>query len=73
MSETNLKWYVLRTITGHEKKVKQHIETEVAARNFQDYVSQVLIPIEKVYQVRNGKKISKEKNFYPGYIFVEAD
>ena len=73
MSETNLKWYVLRTITGREKKVKQHIETEVAARNFQDYVSQVLIPIEKVYQVRNGKKISKEKNFYPGYIFVEAD
>ena len=61
MSETNLKWYVLRTITGHEKKVKQHIETEVAARNFQDYVSQVLIPIEKVYQVRNGKKISAKQ------------
>jgi transcriptional antiterminator NusG len=73
MSETNLQWYVLRTITGHEKKIKQHIESEVASRNFQDYVSQVLIPIEKVYQIRNGKKISKEKNFYPGYIFVEAD
>ncbi len=73
MSETNMKWYVLRAITGHEKKIKQHIEAEVASRNFQDYVAQVLIPIEKVYQIRNGKKISKEKNFYPGYIFVEAD
>ena len=72
MSETNLKWYVLRTITGHEKKVKQHIEIEVAGRNFQDYVSQVLIPTEKIVQAKNGKKISKERNYLPGYVLIEA-
>ncbi|MDD3330222.1 MAG: transcription termination/antitermination protein NusG [Bacteroidales bacterium] len=73
MSESNKQWYVLRTITGHEKKIKQHIESEVLSRGLQEFVSQILVPIEKVYQIRNGKKITKEKNFYPGYIFVEAD
>ncbi|MGI6291806.1 MAG: transcription termination/antitermination protein NusG [Bacteroidales bacterium] len=73
MSETKKKWYVLRAITGHEKKIKQHIESEVAKQELQDFVSQVLVPIEKVYQIRNGKKVTKEKNFYPGYVFVEAD
>ena len=75
MSETNskLQWYVLRTITGQERRVKLHIENTVATLGFQDYVSQVLIPIEKVFQIRKGKKVTKEKNFYPGYVFVEAD
>ncbi|MDD3280342.1 MAG: transcription termination/antitermination protein NusG [Bacteroidales bacterium] len=73
MSETNKQWYVLRTITGHEKKVKQHIESEVLSRGLEEFVSQILVPIEKVFQIRNGKKITKEKNFYPGYVFVEAD
>ncbi len=53
-------------------KVKEAIESETAALNLQDYVGNVLIPTEKVYQVRNGKKISKERNFYPGYVLVEA-
>jgi len=75
MSETDskLQWYVLRTITGQERKIKSHIESEVAILGLQDYVSQVLIPIEKVFLIRNGKKVTKEKNFYPGYVFVEAD
>jgi len=74
MSETsNLQWYVLRTITGKERKIKLHIESEVATLGFQEFVSQVLIPIEKVFQVKKGKKVTKEKNFYPGYLFVEAD
>lgn len=74
MSETNnLRWYVLRAVTQQEKKIKLHIESEVAASNLQAFVSQVLIPIEKVFQIRNGKKVTKEKNFYPGYVFVEAD
>ncbi len=74
MSEnSNLQWYVLRAITGQERKIKLHIENEVASLGFQAYVSQVLIPIEKVFQIRNGKKVTKEKNFYPGYVFVEAD
>ncbi len=72
MSEQVKKWYVVRAISGSEKKVKQYIENEINRLNLVDFVSQVLIPTEKVYQVRKGKKISKERNYFPGYILVEA-
>src|SRR4030043_421842 len=72
MSEEGKKWYVLRAIGGKEKKVKEYIESEITRLNLQEFVSQVLIPTEKVYQIRNGKKISKERNFFPGYILIEA-
>jgi transcription termination/antitermination protein NusG len=72
MGESDKKWYVLRAVGGKEKKVKEYIESEVKSLNLQDYVSQVLIPMEKIYQIRNGKKISKERNFFPGYILIEA-
>ena len=67
MSEQVKKWYVVRAISGNEKKVKQYLEHEIANHNLQEYVSQVLIPMEKVYLIRNGKKVSKERNFFPGY------
>jgi transcriptional antiterminator NusG len=73
MSENNKKWYVLRAIGGKEKKVKEYIENEIAKGDLKGFVDQVLIPTEKVYQIRNGKKISKERNFFPGYILIEAD
>jgi transcriptional antiterminator NusG len=66
------KWYVVRAISGNEKKVKQYLESEINRLKLQDYISQVLIPVEKVYQVRNGKKISKERSYLPGYVLVEA-
>lgn len=66
------KWYVLRAIGGKEKKVKEYIEHEIRQRSLEDYVSQVLIPTEKVYQVRNGKRFVKERNYFPGYILIEA-
>jgi len=66
------KWYVIRAIGGKEKKVKEYIEHEIAHLNLQDYVSQVLIPTEKVYQIRNGKKVSKERSYFPGYVLIEA-
>ncbi|HPR32673.1 MAG TPA: transcription termination/antitermination protein NusG [Prolixibacteraceae bacterium] len=72
MSEIQKKWYVLRTIGGKEKKAKEYIEGEIASHGLQEFVSQVLIPTEKVYQIRNGKKISKERNFFPGYLLIEA-
>jgi len=72
MSENSKKWYVLRAIGGKEKKVKEYIENEIANGDLKDFVDQVLIPTEKVYQIRNGKKISKERNFFPGYILIEA-
>lgn len=72
MSEIVKKWYVVRAISGKEKKVKEYIESEINRLKLTDYISQVLIPTEKVYQVRKGKKISKDRNFFPGYVLVEA-
>ena len=72
MDDQLLKWYVIRAISGKEKKVKHYLETEISRLKLEDYIVQVLIPTEKVYQVRNGKKISKERNYFPGYILIEA-
>jgi len=72
MSEQVKKWYVVRAISGKEKKVKEYLESEINRLNISDYISQVLIPTEKVYQVRKGKKISKERNYFPGYVLIEA-
>ncbi len=67
------KWYVLRVVGGKEKKTKLFIEKEIDRLNLVDYVSRILIPTEKVYQIKNGKKVSREKNFFPGYLLVEAN
>jgi len=72
MSDSTKKWYVLRAIGGKEKKVKEYIDNEIANGDLKGFVEQVLIPTEKVYQIRNGKKISKERNFFPGYVLIEA-
>jgi transcriptional antiterminator NusG len=72
MSEQTKNWYVIRAIGGKEKKVKEYIENEVRHLHLEHLVSQVLIPTEKVYTIRNGKKVSKEKVSYPGYVLVEA-
>lgn len=66
------KWYVLRAIGGKEKKVKESIEHAILHEELKDYVFQVLIPTEKVYQIRNGKKVSKERAYLPGYVLIEA-
>jgi transcriptional antiterminator NusG len=73
MSEVGKKWYVLRTVGGKEKKAKEFIESEIAAMGWSSHVSQVLIPAEKVYQIKNGKKVSRERTFFPGYIMIEAE
>ncbi|MCL2167549.1 MAG: transcription termination/antitermination protein NusG [Lentimicrobiaceae bacterium] len=73
MAEIEKKWYVIRAVTGTEKKVKSNIESEIQSSSYvRDLVTRVLIPTEKIYQIRNGKKVSKERNFFPGYVFVEA-
>ncbi len=72
MGEQVKKWYVVRAVSGKEKKVKEYIESEINRLGLQDFLSQVLIPTEKVYQVRKGKKISKERNYFPGYVLIEA-
>lgn len=72
MSDTGKKWYVVRAISGKEKKVKQYIEYEINRLGMSDKVSQVLIPTEKIYQIKAGKKVSKERSFFPGYVLIEA-
>lgn len=66
------KWYVVRAISGQEKKIKQYIESEIKRLKLGDFVSQILIPTEKIYQIKNGKKVSKERNTLPGYVLIEA-
>lgn len=66
------KWYVIRSVSGRENKIKDYIEKEIAYLGLEDYVDQVLVPTEKVVQIRNGKKINRERIFYPGYIMIQA-
>jgi transcriptional antiterminator NusG len=70
--ETGKKWYVVRAISGQENKIKTYIENEVERGGLSDLVSQILVPTEKVFQIKNGKKVSKERNYFPGYIMIEA-
>ena len=72
MGEQSKKWYVVKAISGKEKKAKEYIENEVAHSGLSEYVSQVLIPTEKVYSVRNGKRVSKDRTLFPGYVLIEA-
>jgi len=75
MSENNSdkKWYVVRAVSGQENKIKTYIENEISRLGLGDFVEQVLVPTEKVVQIRNGKKINKEKVYFPGYIMIKAN
>jgi len=69
-----LNWYVVRTYSGHENKVKQFLDSELEENeDLKAKVEDVLVPTEKVFEVKDGKKKSKTKNFFPGYILVHAD
>lgn len=74
MADTSVKkWYVVRAVSGQENKVKNYIETEINRLGMADYISQVLVPTEKVVQVRDGKKIAKDRVYFPGYVMIEAN
>jgi transcription termination/antitermination protein NusG len=74
MADNNSKkWYVVRAVSGQENKIKSYIETEISRLGMSDYISQVLVPTEKVVQVRDGKKVSKDKVYFPGYVMIEAN
>ena len=66
------KWYVLRVVSGKEKKVKEYLDIEVRRSDWGTVITQVFLPVEKVYKVQAGKKVMREKNFYPGYVMIEA-
>ena len=66
------KWYSLRVISGKERKIKERIEMEIERSGWGGFITQVLVPTEKVYKIRNGKKVISERNILPGYILIEA-
>ena len=68
-----LAWYVVRAVSGQEKKVKDYLQMEITRRNMIEQIPEVLIPLEKVYEMRNGKKKIRERNFFPGYVLVSCD
>src|SRR5215510_443116 len=72
MAEIEKKFYVLRAVSGKENKIKEYLEAEIRNSDLKNYIFQVLIPTEKVFQQRNGKKVLKERAYLPGYIIVEA-
>ncbi len=68
------KWYVVRTFSGHENKVKNLVEAEMRDNvQLQSKIGEILVPMEKVFEVKDGKKRSKTKNFMPGYLLVQSD
>ena len=74
MVETNnKKWYVVRAVSGQESKIKDYIMSEVTRLGFEKFIEDILVPTEKVIQIRKGKKINKEKVYFPGYIMVKAN
>ena len=73
VSVTDKKWYVIRSVTGQEAKVKQYIMTELDRVGLDSQVEDILVPTEKVIQIRKGKKVQKEKTYFPGYIMIKAD
>ena len=70
MSQEDHKWYVLHTYSGFEQKVKASIEERVTTEGLSDEVSEILIPMEEVMEVRKGKKQTSDKKFFPGYILI---
>ena len=67
------KWYVVRAVSGQENKISGYIQSEIERQGLGDYLEDVLVPTEKVVQIRNGKKIQKERTYFPGYIMIKAN
>lgn len=70
--QQDTKWFVLRVVSGKERKVKEYLDKEISRSAFDKVVKQVFLPVEKVYKVQNGKKVMRERNYYPGYVMVEV-
>jgi transcriptional antiterminator NusG len=76
MEATNVetsKWYVLRVVSGKERKIKEYLDKEISRSGWDKVVKQIFLPVEKVYKVQNGKKVVRERNFYPGYVMIEIE
>ncbi len=72
VSEKETKWYVLRVVSGKERKTKEYLDKDIIRNGWDKIIKQIFLPVEKVYKVLNGKKVMRERNFYPGYIMIEV-
>jgi transcriptional antiterminator NusG len=72
VTEKETKWYVLRVVSGKERKTKEYLDKDIIRNGWDKIIKQVFLPVEKVYKVLNGKKVMRERNFYPGYIMIEV-
>ncbi|KRO88770.1 MAG: transcription termination/antitermination protein NusG [Bacteroidetes bacterium] len=74
MADTDIKkWYVVRAVSGQENKIRNYMESEINRLGFSEFVEEMLVPTQKVVQIRKGKKVSKQKVYFPGYIMIKAN
>lgn len=71
-AEKETKWYVLRVVSGKERKIKEYLDKDIIRNGWEKLIKQIFLPVEKVYKVANGKKVMRERNYYPGYIMIEV-
>ncbi len=71
-AEVNTKWYVLRVVSGKERKIKEHLDKEIRLSGWSNTITQVLCPVEKVVKITGGKKTLREKTLFPGYLMLEV-
>ena len=72
VQQQETKWYVLRVVSGKERKVKEYLDKDIIRSGYADVIKQIFLPMEKVYKVQNGKKVMREKNYFPGYVMLEV-
>ncbi|SEA61537.1 transcription antitermination protein nusG [Arachidicoccus rhizosphaerae] len=70
--DENTKWYVLRVVSGKEKKIKEYLDKDIIRNDWSEIIKQVFLPMEKIWYVQKGKKVMREKNYYPGYVMIEV-
>jgi len=70
--QSDSKWYVLRVVSGKERKIKEYLDKDILRSGWSEIIKQVFLPMEKVYKVQNGKKVMREKNYFPGYVMLEV-
>jgi transcriptional antiterminator NusG len=72
-SNENFKWYIIHAYSGFERKVKESLESRIRAYNLENKIGRIEIPLEPTTELRNGKKVTIDRVFLPGYVFVEMD
>jgi transcriptional antiterminator NusG len=72
VQQQETKWYVLRVVSGKERSVKEYLDKDISRSGWMEIIKQVFLPMEKVYKVQNGKKVMREKNYFPGYVMLEV-